>query len=132
MPLLLRLIAALLAVVYVGNGLTMLWDPEAWYAAVPGVTATGPMNPHFIRDIGFAYAASGAAALAVLLQARNAAIWALVSAVWPGLHALFHIYNWSHHGMPAGEALTAEIAGVIVPAALGLYLAFAARRRAAS
>ena len=35
----------------VANGLYMLLAPGAWYASVPGVVSTGPMNPHFIVDI---------------------------------------------------------------------------------
>jgi hypothetical protein len=35
-----------------GDGLFMLVVPSAWYHFVPGVTHTGPLNQHFIRDIG--------------------------------------------------------------------------------
>ena len=34
------------------NGAFMLVAPGPWYETVPGVTGTGPFNPHFIRDIG--------------------------------------------------------------------------------
>src|SRR5258705_8653777 len=34
------------------NGLFMLVAPLAWYELVPGVSATGFFNQHFIRDIG--------------------------------------------------------------------------------
>jgi hypothetical protein len=44
----------------VANGLTMLAVPDAWYGLVPGVPQTGPFNPHFVRDIGAAYLVAGA------------------------------------------------------------------------
>jgi hypothetical protein len=56
-----RFLATLVALVYLGNGVHMLVDPSHWYASIPGVTASGPMNVHFIRDIGFIYLLSGAA-----------------------------------------------------------------------
>ena len=50
-----RSIAAVLAVLTVLNGLTMLLAGAAWYESVPGVSETGPYNPHFIEDIGAAF-----------------------------------------------------------------------------
>ncbi|HEY0437704.1 MAG TPA: hypothetical protein VGC92_13770, partial [Phenylobacterium sp.] len=56
-----RSISAFLALVMAGNGLAMLFAGLWWYGVVPGVTATGPFNPHFVRDIGAAYLVSGTA-----------------------------------------------------------------------
>ncbi len=55
------LIAGIVGIGLAANGLVMLGVPAAWYAAVPGVAATGPFNAHFIRDIGIAYLLCGAA-----------------------------------------------------------------------
>lgn len=41
------------------NGVFMLAQPASWYAAVPGVLETGPLNTHFVRDIGAAYGLVG-------------------------------------------------------------------------
>ena len=38
----------------------MLARPEIWYYSIPGVTGTGPLNLHFIRDIGCAYLVAAA------------------------------------------------------------------------
>ena len=46
-----RLIAALLALTMGGNGLVMLAAGRWWYGVVPGVTMTGPFNPHFVKDM---------------------------------------------------------------------------------
>ena len=43
------------------NGLRMLFDPAGWYAVSPGVPETGPLNPHFVRDIDCAYILTGCA-----------------------------------------------------------------------
>ena len=43
------------------NGLSMLLFPETWFNTIPGVTATGPFNAHFVRDVGAAYLVCGLA-----------------------------------------------------------------------
>ena len=50
-----RLIAAILAIPTLFNGLTMLVAAPFWYASVPGASGTGPFNPHFVQDIGVAF-----------------------------------------------------------------------------
>ena len=44
-----RLGLSALGLFYLVNGAWMILAPNGWYAATPGVSATGPMNPHFIR-----------------------------------------------------------------------------------
>jgi len=53
-------IAALLGVALIANGVFMLVALADWYVAVPGVTATGPFNQHFLRDIGLIFLLLGA------------------------------------------------------------------------
>jgi hypothetical protein len=53
------LLALILGVGLAANGLFMLADPAGWYGLVPGVPMTGPLNVHFVRDIGCAYAVAG-------------------------------------------------------------------------
>ena len=45
----------LLALILAANGLAMLAAPQFWYHTTPGVTGTGQLNLHFVRDIGCAY-----------------------------------------------------------------------------
>jgi hypothetical protein len=47
-----RMILILIAAFLAANALTMLAAPAAWYYSVDGVAATGPLNIHFVRDIG--------------------------------------------------------------------------------
>ena len=50
-----RLVTAVLALALGVNDLAMLFAGLWWYGVVPGVTASGPFNSHFVRDIGAAY-----------------------------------------------------------------------------
>src|SRR4029077_17484094 len=46
------------------NAAWMLADPEGWYHGLPaGVPHTGPLNEHFVRDIGAAFTVMGVALL---------------------------------------------------------------------
>jgi hypothetical protein len=54
-----RILTLILALLLAANGVAMFVDPPAWYAAVPGVANTGPLNHHFVRDLGVAYFAAG-------------------------------------------------------------------------
>jgi len=112
------------------NGVYMLVAPDAWYAAVPGVTATGPMNHHFIADIGFAFIASGLGQLFAMKNSRAGAAFALAGSVWPALHAAFHVWGWLSHGLPMQPAmLLSEVVGVVGVSALALILAVRAFAR---
>jgi len=52
-------VAIRLGLALAANGLLVLFDPAGWYAVAPGVPETGPLNPHFVRDIGCAYILTG-------------------------------------------------------------------------
>jgi hypothetical protein len=52
------------------NGLLMLLDPAGWYALAPGVPETGPLNLHFVRDIGCAYILTGLALAGLAFNER--------------------------------------------------------------
>jgi hypothetical protein len=73
------------------NGLWMMADPGGWYQAMPGVPETGPLNAHFVRDIGAAFLTFGAGlALAIRpLPARFALV--SIAALFAVLHALIHL-----------------------------------------
>lgn len=116
-----RVLLVVLGLFHIANGLFMLAAPSDWYAAVPGVTLTGPFNAHFILDIGMAFIASGAG---LILGARaGSALLACAGAAWPALHALIHVHGWIMHGIAPGTELS-EIVGVAGLAALGVVLAW--------
>jgi peptidoglycan/LPS O-acetylase OafA/YrhL len=115
-----RWIAAILAATNTANGLAMLFASSIWWAGVPGVTETGPFNPHFVRDVGAGFLVAG---LALAARAWRPTYWpaAAAGAGFLAAHALIHVVmiatGHDHH---AG----ADLALVVLPAALALYSAF--------
>jgi peptidoglycan/LPS O-acetylase OafA/YrhL len=106
--------------IYALNGLAMLFAGPAWYAAVPGASETGPYNPHFVQDVGAAFLVAG---LALAARAWRPVYWpaAVAGSGFLVAHALIHLVmivtGHDHH-------VTADLAAVVVPAALALYSAF--------
>jgi|GEM_PF-264849 len=120
-----RMLLLLLGIFHIVNGLFMLIAPAEWYATVPGVTLTGPFNPHFILDIGMAFVASGAGLILGARRSASASIFAVAGATWPALHALIHIDGWLMHGFPADTQIAlSEAIGVVGLALLGAVLAW--------
>lgn len=80
----------LLALILAVNGAAMLFVPSLWYQLIPGVTGTGPLNVHFVRDIGCAYLCAGAA---FAWLSRDPRAWpaALTGSAFLLLHALVHV-----------------------------------------
>lgn len=103
------------------TGLYILAAPGAFYDNTPGLALMGPFNPHFVRDVGLAFLASGSA---VALGAWRR-VWAaaMAGAIWPSLHGLFHIQIWAHRGLPFDEAFAFDLVAVIAPAAAAFVLA---------
>lgn len=119
-----------LAAWHAGNGAFMLAAPEAWYEFVPGVTETGAINLHFIRDIGLGFLA--AAAGIFLAATRDADRQILVPAVvFLGGHAGLHAAEMLTHGTTAVAAFR-DIALIVVPALLPLSGILAAGARVRS
>jgi hypothetical protein len=120
----------ILGVFHLLNGAYMLAAPTVWYMAVPGVSASGPLNHHFIADIGLIFVASGAGLILGARTGPRAAAWAAAGAAWPALHALLHICGWFAHGFPAtGPLIASEVLGVVGVGAVGVALAFARNRQ---
>lgn len=60
----LRSFLNLLGAINVGNGLWMLFYATSWYENIPAaVHETGPLNVHFVHDIGLVYLLAGIALL---------------------------------------------------------------------
>lgn len=111
----------------VANGIVMLALPERWYDVIPGVAATGPFNPHFVRDVGAAYLVAGAALL-WFLRDKGARPAAIAGAAFLALHALVHLAD-AVAGREALRRLVLDIPTVILP---GLVIFTLARRRPTS
>jgi hypothetical protein len=113
-------LAIVLGLALAANGFLMLVDPASWYAIVPGVPETGPLNAHFVRDIGAAYLVTGVAIAALALDAR-AAPAALAGALFLTLHALVHVFDAMAGRLHADHVLT-DLVTVFAPAAIALWL----------
>jgi hypothetical protein len=113
--------AALIALVGAGsaaNGVWMLLDPGHWYAHLPaGVPDTGPLNVHFVRDIGCAFLTVGAG----LLWAWRRPAWRPplvgVAALFYAAHALLHVHDTAR-GLVDAHHWLLDLPGVYLPAVL--------------
>jgi hypothetical protein len=115
-----RLIAGVLAALTALNGSMMLFAGPSWYASVPGVSETGPYNPHFVQDIGAAFLVAG---LALAARAWRPVYWqaAVAGSAFLAAHALIHLVaiatGHDHH-------TATDLLAVVLPSALALYSAF--------
>jgi hypothetical protein len=117
-----QLLRAMLATGLAANGAAMLAQPAAWYHAVPGVIYTGPLNPHFVRDIGAAYLAAAAGLAWRALRGPSAAPAAQCGALFLFLHAAIHVGE-TLAGLCGWRQLLADTPGVVLPALLAAALA---------
>ena len=113
-------ILCLMGVAMMVNGMTMLLAPALWYALVPGVVGTGPLNPHFVRDIGAAYLVAGGG-IVWFLRDRRARAAALAGAAFLLTHALIHLAD-AIAGRENLTRLLVDTPTVLLPGALLLVL----------
>ncbi|HEY0845303.1 MAG TPA: hypothetical protein VGE12_08045 [Noviherbaspirillum sp.] len=112
----------LLAIILAANGIAALAVPDIWYARIPGVIDTGPLNRHFIRDIGAAYLVAG---LAFAWLRRDARAWpaALAGSAFLALHALVHTGEMLAGTIDAHHLLR-DLPGVFLLPVFALWLAW--------
>jgi hypothetical protein len=128
-PVPVRIGLILLGIFHAANGLFMLAAPDQWYAIVPGVPTTGPFNPHFVHDIGWAFLASGIGLVLGGGTGRRAGTFAIAGAAFPALHAVMHVFEWFEHGLPHGaQLMLSEFVGVAGLSFLGAALAWLRNR----
>jgi hypothetical protein len=121
-----RLIVAwIVGLSLIANGLTMLAVPEACYALVPGVPQTGPLNPHFVRDIGAAYVVAGGALVWFAID-RAARPAALAGAAFLAIHAAIHVWD-AAAGREHVHQLLVDLPAVFLPPALAIWIAWPQR-----
>jgi hypothetical protein len=116
-----RIVSSALALILGANGLAMLFAGLWWYGSVPGVTATGPFNPHFVRDIGAIYmvCAGSLAAFAWRPDVARPALAAM--AAFLTLHVCVHIFDALCGTRPLQDTIR-DFAGVYLPALICLAL----------
>jgi hypothetical protein len=120
-----RSIAGLLGLYNIGLGSFALFAGRRWYDLVPGVADTGPFNPHFVADIGAAFAAAG---LGLIARAWSAKLWpaALAGCIFLPVHAVIHLADLL---TGSAHAPAAELGGVVFPTAFALWAALPSKDR---
>lgn len=120
-----RILTFILAAMMGLNGVYMFVDPPGWYAAVPGVPDTGPLNLHFVRDIGLAYVTAGIG----LAWSELGGGWraSALGAMFIASHSLLHVGEtmMGHHH----DVILNELAAVHLPALLSVVVPILQRRR---
>jgi len=108
----------------------MFFAPMLWYQTTPGVAQTGPFNMHFIMDIGLVFLMSGLAMGYGLYRRDQTAL--VIGALWPCLHAAFHIFIWFQRGNPFDFVALSNLVGIQLPAWGTLILALKSTPRSLS
>jgi len=111
-----------------GNGLVMLLAPEPWFAAI--AADTGAFNPHLVRDVGGAYAATGIAAAWGAFAPQWRAPLAAIAALFHGLHGAIHVFDVAA-GLQPPSHLLEDFPGVYLPTLALIAIALHALRRPA-
>jgi hypothetical protein len=96
------------------NGLWMLASPAHWYIHLPAdVPGSGPLNEHFVRDIGCVFTLLGIALLWSIPR-RSLRVPAMVAAAaFSSAHALVHVFD-QMRGLFTPEHLGFDIGPVYV------------------
>ena len=98
------------------NGLWMLVAPESWYHGLPAaVPDTGPLNLHFVRDIGAAFSTIGVAFCVAAPQAARRRDVLLAATLFYVLHAAVHVADLAS-GRLHGDHWLIDLPGVFLPA----------------
>lgn len=112
------IVLALLALGSVANALWMLADPGHWYAELPaGVPDTGPLNAHFVRDIGCAFLTVGLALGWAAWRPALRGPLVAVASVFYVAHAALHVHDTSR-GLVDADHWLLDLPGVYLPAVL--------------
>lgn len=100
------------------NGLWMLADPVHWYENLPAaVPDFGPLNEHFVRDIGCIYFLMGAALAVGAFLPRWRVAACAVTTLFYLLHAVVHVIDTAR-GLVGPEHWAIDLPGIYIPAAI--------------
>ncbi|HJZ13437.1 MAG TPA: hypothetical protein VJ521_14880 [Acidobacteriota bacterium] len=117
-----RLVYLLFGFLSIINGLWMLLFPVSWYEDLPaGVPDTGPLNVHFVRDLGvvFVLIAAGFFWCARHLQSCLKVHWMLTT-FFIG-HALLHLIDLLSGRLPRSH-WSMDLPAVFLPAVVLILL----------
>ncbi len=110
-----------LAIYFLIMAIYIWFLPQTFYDNTPGLSAMGPFNLHFIRDVALVFLASGGAIVYGWRQRNQVAL--VCGAMWPFLHALFHVQIWGHRGFPFDYIWAVDLVGVVLPGVVAMFIA---------
>lgn len=112
----LRGLLAVFGLMSLGNGIYMLAAPDHWFHEMPAaIPDTGPMNAHFVRDVGVVYALSGLGLMwAAVNLARGYPVLVMV-ALFYAAHGALHVADIASGRLPA-DHWWIDFSGVFLPA----------------
>jgi hypothetical protein len=116
-------VAAFLA----ANGAFMLVSPMTWYYSIDSVPLSGPLNVHFVRDIGCAYLAAACGVVLGVVRREWLVPGAVTALVFIGGHALVHLVE-GLAGQADGLGVT-DLLGIYGPPLVLIVALFVATRR---
>ncbi len=100
------------------NSVWMFVDPMHWYTDLPaGVPDFGPFNPHFVRDIGCAFATAGVALLGAARWPQWRVPLAASATFFFAAHAILHVHD-TLRGLVDSHHWWLDLPGVYLPALL--------------
>jgi hypothetical protein len=109
-------VLAIVGIGSIANGLWMLFDPGHWYEHLPaGVPDTGPLNAHFVRDIGCAFLAVGFAVVAAWRRPEWRPPLVPAAAAFFVMHAGLHVHDTAR-GLLESDHWWLDAPGVYLPA----------------
>jgi hypothetical protein len=111
------------------NGAWMLTAPAHWYATLPAsVPDFGPLNEHFVRDIGSAFTMLGIALVWGAFRASVRVPVLVCVTLFNALHAFVHVFD-TERGLVGPEHWAIDFPAVYLPTAVLIVLTIALVRR---
>lgn len=111
------------------NGVWMLAAPAHWYATLPAsVPDFGPLNEHFVRDIGSAFTMLGVVLVWGAFRASVRVPVLVCVTLFNGLHALVHVFD-TERGLVGPEHWGIDFPAVYLPTVVLIGLTIALVRR---
>ena len=109
---------ALIGLGSLANGVWMLLSPGHWYAELPaGVPDYGPLNVHFVRDIGCAFVTVGAALIWAARRVDLRFPLVAVAGLFFVAPAVLHVHD-TLRGLVESQHWLLDLPGVYLPAVL--------------
>ena len=107
-----------LGLLNIANGVWMLLAPASWYHGLPaGVPDTGPLNVHFVRDIGAAFTTIGVGFCVAAPRPAYRRGVLLGATLFYVLHAVVHVADL-FSGRLHHEHWLIDTPGVFLPAVI--------------